>query len=96
MSHPEKFSAGARIRPRLYLAGGVSLAPGKVDLLRRVGECGSISRAARAMGIPYKRAWMLIDTLKGLPQPVLVTAQRWQTGWRDTANRLRRGPRGSL
>lgn len=63
------------VRPRLYLGGDLSLGPGKIDLLRKVGECGSISAAARQLGIPYKRAWLLIDTLnRGLPTPVLETA----------------------
>ncbi|MEW5710280.1 MAG: ModE family transcriptional regulator [Pseudomonadota bacterium] len=62
------------IRPRLYLGDELSLGPGKIDLLRKVGECGSISAAARALGIPYKRAWLLIDSLnRGLPSPVLDT-----------------------
>lgn len=63
------------VRPRLYLGGELSLGPGKIDLLRKVGECGSISAAARAMDIPYKRAWLLIDTLnRGFPTPVVDTA----------------------
>lgn len=63
------------VRPRLYLGGDLSLGPGKIDLLRKVGEMGSISAAARALGIPYKRAWLLIDSLnRGFPGPVLETA----------------------
>ncbi|HEV58171.1 MAG TPA: LysR family transcriptional regulator [Phycisphaerales bacterium] len=62
------------VRPRLYLGNELSLGPGKIDLLRKVGECGSISAAAREMAIPYKRAWLLIDTLnRGFPTPVLDT-----------------------
>lgn len=62
------------IRPRLYLGGDLSLGPGKIDLLRKVGESGSISAAARELGMPYKRAWLLIDSLnRGLASPVLET-----------------------
>ncbi|MDP3031116.1 MAG: LysR family transcriptional regulator [Rhodocyclaceae bacterium] len=69
------------VRPRLYLGGELSLGPGKIDLLRKVGECGSISAAARELGVPYKRAWLLIDTLnRGLPSPVLDTAAGGQSG----------------
>lgn len=69
------------VRPRLYLGGDLSLGPGKIDLLRKVGECGSISAAARELGVPYKRAWLLIDTLnRGLPSPVLDTAAGGQSG----------------
>jgi len=63
------------VRPRLYLGAELSLGPGKIDLLRKVGECGSISAAARAQGVPYKRAWLLIDSLnRGFATPVLDTA----------------------
>lgn len=63
------------VRPRLYLGGELSLGPGKIDLLRKVGETGSISAAARALGVPYKRAWLLIDSLnRGFAGPLLDTA----------------------
>lgn len=69
------------VRPRLYLGGELSLGPGKIDLLRKVGECGSISAAARELGVPYKRAWLLIDTLnRGFPSPVLDTAAGGRSG----------------
>ncbi|MFN3884981.1 MAG: winged helix-turn-helix domain-containing protein [Rhodocyclaceae bacterium] len=69
------------VRPRLYLGGELSLGPGKIDLLRKIGEVGSISAAARALGVPYKRAWLLIDTLnRGFPSPVLETAAGGRAG----------------
>ena len=46
--------------------------PGKIDLLRAVSETGSISAAARVIGMSYKRAWFLIDTLnRGFGEPVV-------------------------
>jgi molybdate transport system regulatory protein len=81
MSRGSKRSLRPLVRPRLYLGGGLSLGPGKIDLLRKVGECGSISGAARALGIPYKRAWLLIDSLsQGFPRPLLSTAIGGQRG----------------
>lgn len=63
------------IRPRVYLARGVAIGPGKVDLLRQVAATRSISAAARAMGMSYKRAWLLIDALnEGFGRPVVATA----------------------
>lgn len=35
--------------------------PGKADLLERIAATGSISAAARAMRMSYKRAWELVD-----------------------------------
>ena len=60
------------VRPRIYLGPSLSLGPGKIDLLRAVSETGSISAAARAIGMSYKRAWYLIDTLnRGFGEPVV-------------------------
>ena len=65
----------ALIRPRIQLGDKVALGPGKIDLLRAIGETRSISGAARQLGIGYKRAWMLIDTLnQGFSRPVVETA----------------------
>ena len=75
---PDRLDKRARtilVRPRLYLGEGITIGPGKIDLLRAVGETNSISAAARAQGVPYKRAWLLIDSLnRGFPQPVIETA----------------------
>lgn len=63
------------VRPRVYIGEGISVGPGKIDLLRKVGETRSISAAARALGVPYKRAWLLIDSLnQGFDTPVVETA----------------------
>jgi molybdate transport system regulatory protein len=53
----------------------VLLGPGKIELLRAVAEQGSISAAARALGMGYKRAWSLLDELqRALPIPIIETA----------------------
>ena len=63
------------VRPRIYIGDGISVGPGKIDLLRQVGEMHSIAAAARALGLPYKRAWLLIDSLnQGFGRPVVQTA----------------------
>lgn len=59
-------------RPRLHLGESIAIGPGKIDLLRHVAEGRSISAAARAMGMTYKRAWLLIDSLnRGFGKPVV-------------------------
>jgi len=63
------------VRPRIYIGNDISIGPGKIDLLRKVGETRSISAAARSLGVPYKRAWLLIDSLnQGFDTPVVETA----------------------
>jgi molybdate transport system regulatory protein len=56
------------------LAPGVFLGPGKGELLARIAETGSISAAGRAMGMSYKRAWQLVETLNGYFRSPLVMA----------------------
>jgi molybdate transport system regulatory protein len=75
MSSSSKESKAVLVRPRVYIGDAIALGPGKIDLVRKVGELRSISAAARALGIPYKRAWMLVDTLnQGFGQPVVTAA----------------------
>ena len=53
----------ARLKLTLVLASGARIGPGKAALLESVRATGSISAAARAMGMDYKRAWLLVDSL---------------------------------
>lgn len=62
------------IRLRVVLAPGVFLGPGKGDLLEHIAATGSISAAGRRMGMSYKRAWMLVETLNGYFNSPLVSA----------------------
>lgn len=64
-----------RIRLRLYF-GDFTLGPGKAELLEKIAETGSISAAGRAMGMSYKRAWMLIEAMnEAFRQPVIDSAR---------------------
>lgn len=51
---------------------GYAPADKRIELLRRVGECGSISQAARSAGVSYKAAWQAIHTLTNLAGELLV------------------------
>lgn len=62
----------AIIRPRIAFGPALAVGPGKIDLLRAVAASGSISGAARLLGMTYKRAWFLIDTMnQGFDRPVV-------------------------
>lgn len=69
------------VRPRVYIGTAIALGPGKIDLLRLVAETRSIAAAARRLGIPYKRAWLLLDSLnQGFGHPVIDTASGGKGG----------------
>lgn len=56
--------AGARLMIRVAFGWHDALGPGKARLLELVDKHGSISAASRAMGISYRRAWLLIEGLR--------------------------------
>lgn len=57
---------------RIELGPGKRLGPGKVRLLELIASEGSISAAARAMGMSYRRAWLLVEEANGLFSAALV------------------------
>ncbi|MEX0637905.1 MAG: LysR family transcriptional regulator, partial [Burkholderiales bacterium] len=60
---------------RVLGRGRPAMGPGKAELIERIAETGSISAAARAMGMSYRRAWQLVEALNAaFKQPVVVTA----------------------
>jgi len=60
---------------RVLGKGAPAIGPGKAELIERIGETGSISAAARAMGMSYRRAWQLVEALnRDFRQPVVTTA----------------------
>ncbi len=63
-----------RLTLRVDLAPGQSVGPGKVRLLEAVADTGSISSAGRALGMSYRRAWMLIEQMNlGFRRKVVAT-----------------------
>jgi molybdate transport system regulatory protein len=52
--------------PDLTQALGSEVADKRLDILRRLGEVGSISQAARSAGVSYKAAWQALETLSNL------------------------------
>ena len=52
------------IRFRIDFASNCYIGPGKIDLLEAIHRSGSLSQAARDLGMSYRRAWLLIDSLR--------------------------------
>ncbi len=55
--------ARLKLKLQLYCGDEIAMGPGKADLLEAIQHEGSISAAGRAMGMSYRRAWLLVDTM---------------------------------
>ena len=65
------------IRLRLLHGEHIALGNGKADLLDAIAATGSISQAAKQLGMSYRRAWLLVDTMNQcFVTPLVIT----QTG----------------
>ncbi len=57
---------------RIDFSGTCSLGPGKISLLEGIERTGSLSAAARTLGMSYRRGWLLLhSTNEGFTQPVV-------------------------
>lgn len=53
----------------------LAIGPGKVALLEAIAQTGSISAAAKTLGMSYRRAWILVDeTNRCLVRPAVRAA----------------------
>ncbi|MGH7065613.1 MAG: winged helix-turn-helix domain-containing protein [Stellaceae bacterium] len=65
----------ARLRISIVFESGARIGPGKARLLESIRDTGSISAAARGMGMSYKRAWLLLDSInQAFTEPVVTAA----------------------
>ena len=68
----------SRIAPakfRILLGDDIAMGPGKSDLLAAIDATGSISQAAKQLGMSYRRAWTLVDTMnRCFKEPLVTTA----------------------
>jgi molybdate transport system regulatory protein len=59
---------------RVLGVGHPAMGPGRAALLAHIARTGSITSAARAMGMSYRRAWQLVEAMnKSFAEPVVVT-----------------------
>jgi molybdate transport system regulatory protein len=66
---------------RILFGDASSLGPGKVALLEAIQHHGSISAAARAMAMSYRRAWLLVEAMnKSFREPLVATATGGKQG----------------
>ena len=63
---------GTHLSIRIDLASGDRIGPGKIALLEAIRSTGSISAAARSIGMSYRRAWLLVEEInKTLREPAV-------------------------
>jgi molybdate transport system regulatory protein len=52
-----------KLKAQIYCGDEIAMGPGKADLLEAIGREGSISRAGQALGMSYRRTWLLVDAM---------------------------------
>lgn len=65
-----------KIKSRIWIEadGNVLLGEGRVKLLKAIEATGSLSKAAKSLGMSYKKAWSLIDAVnKRAEQPLTIS-----------------------
>src|SRR5688572_1517627 len=67
--------AATRLSIRIDLVSGDRIGPGKIALLEAIRTTGAISGAARALGLSYRRAWLLVEEVNDALREPAVTAE---------------------
>ena len=52
-----------KIKLQLFCGDEIAMGPGKADLLAAIEQHQSISAAGRALGMSYRRTWLLVDEM---------------------------------
>jgi molybdate transport system regulatory protein len=68
------------VRLRVHFGSALALGPGKIELLERIGQGGSLSQAAREMKMSYRRAWLLIHNVNDAFREPAVTLSKGGRG----------------
>jgi len=65
IKHLLKESPGYKVNGSLWMEfeGERFFGPGRVELLKLVDETGSLNKAAKQMGMSYKKAWEMVTAL---------------------------------
>jgi molybdate transport system regulatory protein len=72
-------STGPRLR--ILFGDAIAIGPGKADLLDAIAETGSIAAAGRRLGMSYRRAWLLVETMnRCFREPLVAAAKGGQHG----------------
>ncbi len=64
-----------RLTLRIDFDQGRAIGPGKIKLLELIDSLGSIAAAGRRMGMSYRRAWLLVDSVNRCFKVPVVASQ---------------------
>jgi molybdate transport system regulatory protein len=67
--------ATARLTLRIDLGDERAIGPGKIRLLEAIRDTGSITQAGIALGMSYRRAWLLVDDMNNCFREPVIAAQ---------------------
>ncbi|MFC6266738.1 winged helix-turn-helix domain-containing protein [Frigoriflavimonas asaccharolytica] len=65
-----------KIKSKIWIEteNGILLSEGRVQLLKKIDEMGSLNKASKALNISYQKAWRLIDEVsKTTKKPLIET-----------------------
>lgn len=70
-----------RVRCWIDIDGEKYFGPGRAELLQLVADTGSIAKAAKSMGMSYKKAWEMVTEMntKGA-RPLVISHKGGQNG----------------
>lgn len=83
-----------KLKLQLVCGDTYAIGPGKADVLAAIGREGSISAAGRALGMSYRRIWLLVDEMNRCFVDQLVDTQAG--GGRDRGAHLTGAGRAAL
>lgn len=70
-----------KVQVRFMLGDDIALGTGKAELLAAISETGSIAAAGRKMGMSYRRAWLLVETMNQcFYEPLVVSIKGGKQG----------------
>jgi molybdate transport system regulatory protein len=69
------------VRFRVDFGRHEAVGPGKIALLEQIAHDGSLSQAARTLGMSYRRAWQLLESVNtSFAKPAVITARGGRGG----------------
>ena len=71
-THEERSGPHLKLKAQLFCGAEIAIGPGKAALLDAIAATGSISAAGRALGMSYRRAWLLVDVMNRCWEAPLV------------------------